>query len=108
MTYQLELEDIKKDTQSHQKLDFDFSRLPIDLQIQLEPIYHTEVIAEESHLKPNTIYCGDARALLPRIAPNSVALAVWSPPYFVGKEYEADLTFEGWKNLLRTVIQCHF
>ncbi|MGH9690371.1 MAG: DNA-methyltransferase [Candidatus Acidiferrales bacterium] len=41
--------------------------------------------------------------------PDSVALSVWSPPYFVGKQYESYLrTFADWKNLLRRVIRLHF
>ena len=41
------------------------------------------------YLTLDQIYQGDARQLMQRIAPDSVALSVWSPPYFVGKEYEA-------------------
>ncbi len=59
-------------------------------------------------LGPNQIYHGDARALLPLIAPESIALSVWSPPYFVGKSYEAHLTFEDWKDLIAEVIKLHF
>ena len=34
---------------------------------------------------------------------------MWSPPYYVGKQYEAYLkTFADWKNLLRQVIRHHF
>ncbi|PKB65537.1 MAG: site-specific DNA-methyltransferase [SAR202 cluster bacterium Io17-Chloro-G2] len=54
------------------------------------------------------MYCGDARTLLKRVEPNSVALSFWSPPYFVGKSYETALTFEGWQDLLREVISLHF
>lgn len=54
------------------------------------------------------IYKGDARTLLPRIAPESVALSVWSPPYFVGKSYESHLSFEDWQSLLKDVIAAHF
>ena len=41
------------------------------------------------------------------IKPNSVALSFWSPPYFVGKEYEKDATFESWHVMLREVISAH-
>jgi site-specific DNA-methyltransferase (adenine-specific) len=51
---------------------------------------------------------GDARELLDRVEPGSVALSVWSPPYFVGKSYEKHLTFDSWKDLLRSVISKHF
>lgn len=60
-------------------------------------------------LQPNKIYTGDARTLLPRITPDSVSCSVWSPPYFVGKSYEAYLpTYREWEALLREVIQLHF
>jgi site-specific DNA-methyltransferase (adenine-specific) len=59
-------------------------------------------------LQPDGIYHGDARELLDQIEPGSVALSVWSPPYFVGKSYEKNLTFEDWKALLGTVIRKHW
>ena len=55
----------------------------------------------------NAIYQGDARELVRRIEPESVALSFWSPPYFVGKSYETHLTYEEWCALLCTVIQGH-
>ena len=55
-------------------------------------------------LETNRIHQGDARKLLPRVAAESIALSVWSPPYFVGKSYEADWTFDEWRELLETVI----
>jgi DNA modification methylase len=59
-------------------------------------------------LKTNQIYQGDARKLLPQIEPNSVSLSIWSPPYFVGKEYEKYLSsFDEWKSLLSEVIKLH-
>lgn len=59
-------------------------------------------------LNPNEIYNGDSRILLQRIEAESIAVSVWSPPYYVGKDYEKDLTFEEWKDLLRDVIKYHF
>lgn len=59
-------------------------------------------------LQPNQIYHGDSRILLNRIEKESIALSVWSPPYYVGKNYEKDLTFHEWKELLRKVINLHF
>ena len=59
-------------------------------------------------LEPDNIYCGDSRVLLKGIETESVALSVWSPPYYVGKSYEKDLTFDEWKALLREVIRSHF
>ena len=57
---------------------------------------------------PNKIYHGDSRRLLRRIEQKSIALSIWSPPYYVGKEYEKNLSFEDWKMLLRKVIALHF
>lgn len=56
---------------------------------------------------PDEVYEGDARDIAFNIAPGSVALSVWSPPYHVGKEYERDVTFLEWKSLLRRTIQAH-
>lgn len=87
--------------------EFNLERLPVELQTKLAPLYKKRE-AVESYLKINEIYLGDARKLLTQIEPNSIALSVWSPPYFVGKEYEVDLTFEDWKDLLKNVIKLHF
>src|SRR5438045_1271059 len=59
-------------------------------------------------LQINQIYLGDARQLLPEIEPNSIACSVWSPPYHVGKEYEQDISYEEWIELLRVVINLHY
>ena len=60
-------------------------------------------------LRPNGIYCGDARELLPSIDAESVACSIWSPPYFVGKSYEAYLkSYDAWSSLLQEVIRKHF
>lgn len=89
------------------KTPFNIDRMPAHLQPRLAELYqsHTPV---ENALTPDHIYQGDARALLPQISPNSVALSIWSPPYFVGKEYEAYLTFADWQSLLAEVIRLHF
>ncbi len=58
-------------------------------------------------LAPDSIVAGDARSELDRIAPGSVALSFWSPPYFVGKSYERGVAFEEWKALLATVVAKH-
>ena len=60
-------------------------------------------------LRPNHIYCGDARNLLPAIMHNSIACSVWSPPYFVGKTYEKYLkSYAAWRLMLEEVIRLHF
>ncbi|MDR1583158.1 MAG: site-specific DNA-methyltransferase [Prevotellaceae bacterium] len=41
------------------------------------------------------------------IEPDSIALSFWSPPYFVGKEYEIGETYESWQNMLKAVICLH-
>ncbi len=62
----------------------------------------------KTSIKPNNIYLGDSRELLPYIDEESIALSVWSPPYFVGKSYEKDLTFQEWQELLKEVISLHY
>lgn len=60
-------------------------------------------------LEAGRVYCGDARAMLPDIKKNSIACSIWSPPYFVGKSYEAYLaTYQEWERLLNEVIRLHF
>ena len=55
----------------------------------------------------NRIVRGDARQVLQNLPGNSIDLSFWSPPYFVGKSYEQDLSFSGWQSLLQDVISCH-
>ncbi len=88
------------------KTSFNLNRLPPELQRQLAGTYQNNPI--DQALEANHVYQGKAQELLAQIQPNSIALSVWSPPYFVGKEYEADLSFEDWQNLLSTVINLHF
>ncbi len=91
------------------QIDFNIERLPKELQSQFRKLYDNNGNRSSAgYLRPNDIYCGDARDLLQLIEPNSIALSVWSPPYFVGKEYEAHLTFDDWQNLLANVIKLHF
>lgn len=92
-----------------ERFDFRIERLPRELQDRFRDLYaHDNGEGVFHYLCANEIYLGDARQLLPQIEPNSIALGIWSPPYFVGKEYEAHLTFEEWQALLRTVIRLHF
>jgi len=58
-------------------------------------------------LEVNNLYCGRAEELLEQVVSESIDLSFWSPPYFVGKSYEKDLTYYEWKEMLRTVIQKH-
>lgn len=59
-------------------------------------------------LAPNDIYCGDSREIMKHIEPNSLALSFWSPPYFLGKDYEAGVTYEQWQAMLKDVITLHY
>jgi len=86
---------------------FNLDRQPEDVRRAFARA-HSYRATTTPHLTPNSIYHGDARQLLPRVAPNSVALSVWSPPYFVGKTYESHLSFEDWQELLAVVIAQHF
>jgi site-specific DNA-methyltransferase (adenine-specific) len=58
-------------------------------------------------LQKNKIYQGDTKELIKELEPESIALSFWSPPYFVGKEYEKDATFESWQLLLKETIEGH-
>lgn len=55
----------------------------------------------------NRIVRGDARDVLKTLPNESVDLSFWSPPYFVGKSYEKDLTFADWQDLIRGTIANH-
>ncbi len=55
----------------------------------------------------NRILQGNAASVLPTFPNDSIDLSVWSPPYYVGKSYEKDLSFENWCSLLRDVLQAH-
>jgi len=53
------------------------------------------------------ILVGDSRDHLRTLPRHTVDLSFWSPPYYVGKSYEQDLTFDEWQDLLREVIELH-
>ncbi len=53
------------------------------------------------------IVTGDARRVLAELPSNSIDLSFWSPPYYVGKSYERDLSFEDWQALIQDVIEAH-
>lgn len=58
--------------------------------------------------QPNNIYHGYAQDIIPLIEKETVALSFWSPPYFVGKNYEKEYTFDSWQLMLKEVIHAHF
>ena len=49
----------------------------------------------------------DSRHYLGEIPDHSIDLSFWSPPYFVGKSYEQDLTFDDWASLISDVVHAH-
>ena len=55
----------------------------------------------------NRIVAGDAREELRKLPAASIDLSFWSPPYCVGKSYERHLSFDDWRELLRSVIHDH-
>lgn len=63
---------------------------------------------QTAYLAVDEVHLGDCRELLPRIENESVALSVWSPPYWVGKSYEADLSFQDWQALIAETIRLHY
>lgn len=87
--------------------NLNYSRLPVHLQKRLARSPAAQA-PPENYLAINQIHQGDAKAMLPRIEPDSIALSVWSPPYFVGKTYESEMTFEDWQTLLSSVICLHY
>ena len=60
------------------------------------------------NLAVNTVYCGDSVSLIRKISPNTIALSFWSPPYFLGKEYEKEATYDSWQELLKNIITLHY
>lgn len=60
-----------------------------------------------NYLEPNKIYHGRSEVEMLKIEPESIALSFWSPPYFVGKEYEKNETFDSWQEMLKIIIENH-
>lgn len=87
---------------------FTLNRMPRPLQEQFRFLAESAPPLDEPSLAVDAIHLGDARDLLPKVLPNSIALSLWSPPYFVGKSYESTWTFDEWRGLLREVIAAHF
>ena len=52
----------------------------------------------------DVIYCDDSRSMR-QLPDDCVHLMVTSPPYNVGKDYDEDLSLDGYKNFLRAVLQ---
>lgn len=66
-----------------------------------------KLASNKKHLSLNDIHQGNTPDLIKKIEPNSLALSFWSPPYFVGKDYEKDATFDSWQLLLKETIEGH-
>lgn len=73
------------------------------------PVMSGRAVMEEpeSILGLNDIYAGRSEELMQLIEENSVALSFWSPPYFVGKAYEKNETYDSWQDMLKKVIAQH-
>ena len=78
---------------------------------RLGPICRRRTAGSASHgHRGNTfdrIVTGDARRELRDIPEASIDLSFWSPPYYVGKSYERNMTFSQWQDLMEEVIACH-
>ena len=66
-----------------------------------------KTVLKQDYLLPNNLYLGHAPNLIELLRPSSVALSFWSPPYFVGKQYEKNATFDSWQLLLKETIEGH-
>lgn len=86
---------------------FNIQRMPPELQRHLAIIYGNKDNSSDV-LAVNQTHLGDAQNLLQKVNNNSIALSIWSPPYFVGKEYECNLSFDDWQNLISRVIEHHY
>ena len=60
-----------------------------------------------TYISYNNIFHGRSEEIMDNIEPNSIALSFWSPPYFVGKDYEKEETFDSWQKTLEQVIKHH-
>jgi len=69
----------------------------------------SSVISEQkTFLSVNNIHLGKSEEKILKIKPESIALSFWSPPYFVGKEYEKGETYDSWQRMLNKVIKSHY
>lgn len=59
-------------------------------------------------VEADRIYNGASRELLKHVEPDTISLSFWSPPYFLGKEYEKGESYESWQLLLSAVISEHY
>lgn len=62
---------------------------------------------DASFLEVNRIYLGRSDEKMLEIEPCSISLSFWSPPYFVGKDYEKGETYKSWQAMLKKVVENH-
>lgn len=67
----------------------------------------TRTSPRDNWLATYEVHQGDSAELIHSVEPNSVALSVWSPPYNVGKNYEAGRSTQEWERMLSQVISGH-
>ena len=81
------------------------------MSAQVIPDCPNRSLKSKENSKPSTkfnrIVNDDARVALKQLPAESVDLSFWSPPYYVGKSYEKNLTFADWQNLVAGVIGLH-
>jgi len=75
--------------------------------LSLDRPLHSGRRGEEAPFGFDRIIKGDAAQVLKAVPAETIDLSFWSPPYYVGKSYEKDLTFEGWQNLIAGVVREH-
>ena len=59
------------------------------------------------NIEINKIHLGFAEEVMPKITADSISLSLWSPPYFLGKNYEKEATYGSWQKMLEDVIHLH-
>ena len=77
----------------------------------IRPTKDKNYFLQNSELKfpfEGEIIHGDAVTTLKTFPSECVNLSFWSPPYHVGKKYEAGQSFEEWQTLIKNVIFEHF
>lgn len=60
-----------------------------------------------NYLEVNKVHLGQSEDKILEIEPAIISLSFWSPPYFVGKEYEKGETYDSWQAMLKKVIENH-
>ncbi len=69
----------------------------------------SEISADDSvipdGLPVDRIIQADSQHFLKELPADSIDLSFWSPPYYVGKSYEQDMTFEEWQGLISAVVR---